>query len=98
MKSQEARQRDTAGFALSDLTARLGFMSVKTPQPASVDLERFAVEQFFRNHSRIDLSCVMTADHIEHGFRAVAEASSIRVSRISGVSWITCSFSRSATS
>lgn len=59
----------------SDLTASLGFLSVKVPQPASVSIDRFAVEQFFHNYCRPDLSVVMTADHIEHGFKEIVEAS-----------------------
>ena len=70
-----SRQGAPGGKIFSkDLAARLGYLSVKIPQPASVDLKRFAVEQFFHNYWRSDLSCLMTADHIEHGFNVIGDA------------------------
>jgi hypothetical protein len=58
----------------SDLVATLGFLNVKVPLPSAVDRERFAPELFFNNYCRPELSCVMTADHIEHGFHAIGKA------------------------
>ena len=75
MRHKQGSQRGGNKGLSSDLAATLGFLSVKIPQPASVDINRFAVEQFFHNYCRTDLSVVMTADHIEHGFKAIGEAS-----------------------
>ncbi|OHT13585.1 hypothetical protein TRFO_03350 [Tritrichomonas foetus] len=61
----------------SDLIARLGYLSVKSQEPSACKIDEFAVEQFFANYQRTDLFCVMTADHIEHGFNALAKASKI---------------------
>jgi WD40 repeat protein len=58
----------------SQLATKLGFINVKISPPAAVPLSRFAADLFFRTYTRPDLFCVMTADHIEHGFHVLAQA------------------------
>lgn len=58
----------------SDLAASLGFMSIKILPPDECDINHFAIEQFFNNIRRPELSNFNTADHLEHGFAQLASA------------------------
>jgi WD40 repeat protein len=66
--------RSSKGLS-SDIVATLGFVSLKTPPPSAVGLDHFSAELFFHNYRRPDLNCVLTADHIEHGFLTLGAAS-----------------------
>lgn len=70
-----SNSKSSSKSGATDLITRLGFFGVKSQEPSSCKIEEFAVEQFFVNYQRTDLSCIMTADHIEHGFKEIAKAS-----------------------
>ena len=71
----QSNSKSSSKSGTSDLIARLGFFNVKSQDPSSCEIDEFAIEQFFANYQRTDLFCIMTADHIEHGFNEIAKAS-----------------------
>lgn len=75
MRNRPSYQKSNSKSVAPDLIARLGFLSVKSQEPISCEIDEFAVEQFFANYENPELSCILTADHIEHGFYELAKAS-----------------------
>ena len=71
---RSSNPKSSAKSSATDLIARLGYLSSKSQEPSSCEIEQFSVEQFFNNYVRRDLSCVMTSDHLEHGFCTLARA------------------------
>ncbi|OHT02419.1 hypothetical protein TRFO_30481 [Tritrichomonas foetus] len=59
----------------ADFLATLGFPQSDTSvAPASCNINRYAFELFFENVRHSELFRILSSDHLEHGFKIIAEA------------------------
>ncbi|KAH0793936.1 Transcription initiation factor TFIID subunit 5 [Histomonas meleagridis] len=58
-----------------EFTANLGFPHDRTHLPSSCSINRYAFELYLENVQRPELLKALSSDHIEHGFKIIAEAS-----------------------